>query len=276
MPKSPVSPARRAPAIGAAVLVAAAIAQSATVACDRIVGIPNVTLATAPCAVAADGAARSGPSMVLIDAGGSSYCIDTTEVTIGHYNDYLLGGGPVGDLPPDCADAAARPLVDNDSDPQLPVGKVVWCHAWSYCSWANKRLCGALGDGGPVGGLSPQSTEWGYACVNGTLNLAYPYGENYEPGVCNVDDPDGGPVPVGSTSGCTGMAQPYSQIHDMVGNVWEFVNDIQMGNVAARGGGWSTTLGELNGYGGGCAYSSGFNGVVYAFDQSGIRCCADP
>jgi sulfatase modifying factor 1 len=279
MRKSPVSRATRALAIGAALLLGlgVALAQSATVACDAIVGIPNVTLrAPGPCAVADGGAARLGAPMVLIEASSGSYCIDTTEVTIGQYNDYLLEAGAVSDLPPDCVDAAAGPMVDHGHDPMLPVSGVLWCDAWSYCRWAHKRLCGAIGDGGLVGTMPVQSTEWGYACVNGVENYGYPYGANYTAGACNVDSAEGGPVDVAATSGCHGAAPPYSQIYDMVGNVWEFVNDIQMGNVAAHGGAWSTTAADLNAFMGGCLYSTGFNGVAFPFDRSGIRCCADP
>jgi formylglycine-generating enzyme required for sulfatase activity len=172
------------------------------------------------------------------------------------------------------------PLVDEDaSDQDLPVGNLGECHAWSYCRWAGKRLCGTIADGGSIVGVArPQDTEWVYACVNGSLNLAYPYGEKYEPGACNMDDPDGGPVPVGSKTGCHGTAAPFDRIYDMVGNVQEFTNDLQ-GNgsaVNARGGYWATSSMQTDMSGGGCLAGAGLNGVIFDFEQSGFRCCADP
>jgi len=217
--------------------------------------------------------------MVLIEAGAHRYCIDTTEVTVSQFNAYVENSGAMIDTPPACDAALPTPLADqNPLDQQLPVGNLGECHAWSYCRWAGKRLCGALGDGGSVVGVTPQDTEWVYACINGAQNLAYPYGETYQAGVCNIDDPDGGPVPVMSKMGCHGKIPPFDRIYDMVGNVQEFMNDLE-GNgssVAGWGGYWSTSSTETTQYGGGCLDQNGFNGVIYDFTQSGFRCCADP
>ena len=58
----------------------------------------------------------------------------------------------------------------------------------------------------------------------------------------------------------------------MVGNVWEFVNDLgnAAGNVAAHGGSWMTVDSP------GCGDAAGFNGLIFNFPASGFRCCADP
>src|SRR6266540_2721417 len=117
------------------------------VGCERIVGIPDVTLGsgvTGPCA-----ADRAGPKMVLVEAPKGNFCIDTTEVTVAHYNAYLLAGGEATETPAPCEGAAPGPQVENDPTLQAHgVGSVGICQAWSYCSWAKKRLCGRLGDGG--------------------------------------------------------------------------------------------------------------------------------
>ena len=259
-------------------------------ACAGLVGIPSVTETDGSSADAADadgcgrtladGAVRAGPLMVRIDSAMGSYCIDTTEVTVSQFNAYLIASGAMVDTPPECDAALPAPLVDqNSSDKDLPVGDLGECHAWSYCRWAGKRLCGTIADGGSIVGVAPpQDTEWVYACINGSLNLAYPYGQNYEAGVCNMDNPDGGPVPVGSKAGCHGTVPPFDRIYDMVGNVQEFTNDLQ-GNgsaVTARGGYWSTSSAQTNALGGGCLAGAGFNGVIFDFEQSGFRCCADP
>jgi formylglycine-generating enzyme required for sulfatase activity len=283
-----------------AVVAGCALAGAFGAGCESLIGIPDVTLESADgsaadalvtgesgsfeagaggCGVTADGAARPGPVMVRIDSPLGSYCIDTTEVTIGQFNAYVIAtsGAPV-DTPDACANALPTPVVDNTSDPQLPVDDLGVCHAWSYCQWAGKRLCGMIGDGGAVPyGTTPQNTEWVYACVNGVQNDGYPYGTSYVPQVCNIDDAGGGPVEVKSMSGCHGTTAPFDQIYDMVGNVWEFVNTLYAGGdytVYPAGGAWDTPLADLSS--GGCLYMQSFNGVIADEPESGFRCCADP
>ena len=109
------------------------------------------------CTTTGNGEVRVGPEMVRIDAGAGSYCIDTTEVTVANYNAFIQAtGGMSIDAPDVCNTAAPGPLADHaPSDQNLPVGDVGPCSAWSYCSWAGKRLCGMIGDGGAIEG-SPQ------------------------------------------------------------------------------------------------------------------------
>jgi formylglycine-generating enzyme required for sulfatase activity len=248
----------------------------------------------APCGrVLPDGALRAGPDMVKIDYALGSYCIDTTEVTVADFNAYLLDaaitisgtagstrpGAPGGcDLVGDkCIDDAATstrpPFVDGmQQDQSLPITNLVWCDAWGYCQWAGKRLCGVIGDGGPTVYASVEETEWGFACINGGLNTPFPYGESYDPTLCNSES--GGAVPVKSMPGCHGMVPPFDQIYDMTGNVWEFVNwrdDPDLcGGTDPMGGSWSS------GSQASCAGPNGFNACCFAFQQSGFRCCADP
>ena len=265
--------------------------------CEAIVGIPDVTLEAdgdvgdasgsgeasgdaAGCGhVGADGAVRSGPDMVRIDAVNGSYCIDTTEVTIGQFNAYVEAtSGVLVDVPDVCANALPTPPVDSTDDPQKPVANLGECHAGSYCRWAGKRLCGMIGDGGSVSaGAIPLDTEWVYACANGEMNDPYPYGAAYQAQTCNVDDADGGVVPVKSRSGCHGTTPPFDQIYDMVGNVWELTNSFggANGTVAhPAGGAWDTTQADLSA--GGCFYVQNFDGVISDVAESGFRCCADP
>jgi formylglycine-generating enzyme required for sulfatase activity len=291
----------------------------AAASCELIVGIPEVTVAPAPdggsdapaqpdaqaadggeastssdadaaatgigCGrVASDGRVRAGPDMVRVDGPFRAFCIDTTEVTVAQFNAFILdaGGFFVG-TPPGACDAAGPVPPAADQTPanqDLPVGTLGACHAWSYCQWAGKRLCGTLGDGGPIGfGAAATDLEWVYACVNGANNYAYPYGEQYDAQACNADHADGGRVPVKSMTGCHGVAPPYDQIYDMVGNVWEFVADLTAndGNVSAKGGAWTTTGDAMASAGGGCLVVTSFQGAsTFNFDRSGFRCCADP
>jgi sulfatase modifying factor 1 len=270
-------------------VIGAVLAGALAAGCAFLVGIPQVENApgeggaltedAGACGrIGAGGMARAGPDMVQIDSDLGSYCIDTTEVTVGQFNEYILDSGVMVDTPGECDAEVPTPFVDNDaSDLDLPMGDLGECHAWSYCRWAGKRLCGAIGDGGSVIGVTLQDTEWGYACINGKLNLAYPYGKTYDPEACNTDNADGGPVPVRSKTGCHGTTPPFDRIYDMVGNVEEFVDDLQ-GNgsvVNALGGAWNTSGSRLEGYGGGCLYGDPFNGVIFDFPTSGFRCCAD-
>jgi formylglycine-generating enzyme required for sulfatase activity len=285
--------------------VAFTLSSGVTVAvagCALVVGIPDVTLTgdgggpdspvpeeDAPdsaggrgCGVAADGAPRAGPDMVRIDAPGGSYCIDTTEVTVAQFNAFLLDAGVFIDTPPECDGAAPLPLVDQiPADQDLPVGTLGSCHAWSYCRWAGKRLCGAIGDGGPTASWPqrPQDTEWVYACINGVNNYAYPYGEEHDAHACNTDAPDGGRLPVKARPACHGVVPPFDQVYDMVGNLWEFVDDLpgSGGNIVAHGGSWSTTGDAMAEFSGGCRFGISFQGAGGSkLAESGFRCCADP
>lgn len=235
--------------------------------CERILDIPEVTLD--PCLGAApDGGTRAGPTMVRIEA-ARDYCIDTTEVTVAQFNAYLLASGQHVDTPALCERALPPPLVDSDpAHADLPIGGVGECDAWSYCRWAGKRLCGAIADGGSARGVALEATEWGFACVNGRMNLPFPYGTEAKP-VCATES--GQAVPVGSRPECRGTVPPFDEIYDLVGNHQELINDFGTAtdSIAAHGGSFrsaSTT---------GCDAAAGFDALLFNFDDSGFRCCAD-
>jgi hypothetical protein len=301
-------------AVGAAFMTGVALSLGS---CGLLVGIPNVTLAgddgpiadsgshegdapegdgsvnrdapssedAAPCQLRPDGAPLPGPPMIEItyplEDGSIRYCIDTTEVTVGQLNTYVVATGGVRvDVPAACeaADVTVPPSVRNDVDPTLPVGDVNVCDAWSYCGWAGKRLCGAIGDGGSIYNHEVTTTghenEWHYACINGVHNLAYPYGQTYEPDACDTEEAeDGGPRPSGSMPSCHGKYPPFDRIHDMSGNVSEIVNDFVSCSLGGNqwGGDWSS------GSSASMCDSLAPNGSCYFdFPQSGFRCCRDP
>jgi formylglycine-generating enzyme len=243
---------------------------SCLVGCERIVGIPDVTLGSGmngPCA-----ANRPGPTMVLVESTKGDFCIDTTEVTVAHYNAYLIAGGEETETPAPCASAVAGPPVDNDPARQgHGVGSVGICQAWSYCSWAGKRLCGRLGDGGSVRDLPGEEMEWVYACRNGVRNTNYPYGETYDPARCNTES--GVSEPVGQRTECRGSAPPFDRIYDLSGNQQEVVNDMGESpddSIASHGGS------RDHGVESACGDQTGFNGFIFNFEMTGFRCCADP
>ena len=156
----------------------------------------------------------------------AEYYIDRFEVSNAQYARFLTAFGRN-------ADDAGHLLLDGlDADAQIrpaaagyaplpgtarhPVAEVSWYGARAYCQWAGMQL--------------PTEAMWEKA-ARGTDGRTYPWGEgidraraNYgKEGCCRGDDSDGffDSAPVGSF--WAGVS-PYG-VHDMGGNVWEWVVD---------------------------------------------------
>ena len=144
---------------------------------------------------------EANPQRVFVEA----FYIDKYEVTNAQYAKFLKATG------------YRKPKFweyDELNATNQPVIGVNWADAEAYARWAGKRL--------------PTDIEWEKAArsMDGRL---YPWGNNYEPWRGNFDDNgrmDGHidgynmfPAPVGSFA--DGVS-PYG-IHDMAGNVWEWV-----------------------------------------------------
>ena len=127
---------------------------------------------------------------VLLDA----FFIDRYEVTNAAWNDYALAAGKAVKPAP-----AAHPVV-----------RVSWFEAMDHCASLSKRL--------------PSEAEWEKA-ARGTDGRAYPWGEELAGYRANYRDSrdafDNGSTPIGLYP--EGVS-PYG-VHDMTGNVWEWVAD---------------------------------------------------
>jgi formylglycine-generating enzyme required for sulfatase activity len=129
--------------------------------------------------------------------GLDAYYIDKYEVTNAFYKRFMEATG-----------RAAPGYWNNTSfnGESQPVVGVSWHDADAYCKWAGKRL--------------PTEAEWEKA-ARGTDGRKYPWGEQWDSSRANAGDKLGKTAPVGSyPSG----ASPYG-VHDMAGNVWEWVAD---------------------------------------------------
>lgn len=149
-----------------------------------------------------------------------TFYIDKYEVTNGQYAKFL---SETGHRKPKFWD---NPTLNA---PDQPVVGVNWEDAETYAEWVGKRL--------------PTDIEWEKA-ARSTDNRLYPWGANYNASLGNFDD--GGQMdgkldgyametaPVGSFA--EGIS-PYG-LHDMSGNVWEWVistlNDNAIGAYTAK------------------------------------------
>lgn len=220
-----------------------------------------------------------GGAMVRIrgGAGGADFCIDSTEVAIGHYRVFQAQvTAPGAASRPECAWNTAFNLANGSDTDDYPVRGVDWCDAIAFCEWAGKRLCGRIGGGqnSIAEGADAAASEWFRTCSRaGERRL--PYGDSFEANRCvGGTTPIGEPEPVKNREKCVGG---YANVFDMSGNLREWEDSCDQ-NVAAseptrscltRGGAFYDVEGTL--------YCD--NLQEWASNDPnpglGIRCCAD-
>jgi formylglycine-generating enzyme len=182
---------------------------------------------------------------MMVKAG--TFCIDATEVTRGQYDAFVADKVDTASQIAECAANTTFLPTENYPAPagteNLPVDHVDWCDAAAYCTWAGKRLCGRI-DGGPSADLfkaDASKDQWFAACTGGGAR-AYPYGNAYDAGACQIGGTILGytnPTEVGDRTTCEGG---YPGLFDMIGNVGEWVDICPAADACyARGGEWYMT-----------------------------------
>ncbi|HET9423850.1 MAG TPA: bifunctional serine/threonine-protein kinase/formylglycine-generating enzyme family protein [Gemmatimonadaceae bacterium] len=126
-----------------------------------------------------------------------AFRIDRREVTVGEYNDFVTAG------------RAVAPWGANMPDASLPVTRVGWSEAMSYCAWRH-----------PDGGRLPTEKEW-EAAARGTSGTTYPWGNAAQAGLANLAS--AGRTSVAPVGSFTGSASPAG-VEDLLGNVWEWTS----------------------------------------------------
>jgi formylglycine-generating enzyme required for sulfatase activity len=279
------------------VTAALAVAGLAT-ACVSLLGLDEIErVSCLDCADAAtDAAPETGePAEAAVEAGprgcggdggaswidAGSFCIDSHEVTNAEYALFwaaTAGGTDVRNQPSFCSWNLSFTPRDGWPFPQgrerHPVVWVDWCDAYAYCAWVGKRLCGKL-DGGPADYAefaNAANDQWFNACSRGGTR-AYPYGNEYDAGVCNgFDSTDSGPIqPPGAYPRCLGG---YDGLLDMSGNVreWEDSCSASAGandNCRVRGGAASESGASFLR----CGFDA-FRARSFTSTHTGIRCCS--
>ncbi len=132
-----------------------------------------------------------------------AFAIGKYEVTVGEWNSCVNAG-------------ACRPTSDEVQNiDDMPVRDISWSDATDYVNWLSKTT--------KQNYRLPTEAEWEYAARAGT-STTYWWGNSMQPGKAHCKDCGGqtssdSPAKVGSFD-----PNPYG-IHDMNGNVWEWVND---------------------------------------------------
>jgi formylglycine-generating enzyme required for sulfatase activity/DNA-directed RNA polymerase subunit RPC12/RpoP len=163
------------------------------------------------------------PHRVTISKG---FWMGQTEVTVGAYKRFTRAAG--NQMPPEPpAPASDRPLNPGWGDEAMPMVDVTWNDARNYCAWAGGRL--------------PTEAEWEYAARAGSIAARY---GNLDEIAWDANNSGRQPFDSdriwredkansdkrldenGNNMHEVGQKRPNAfGLYDMLGNVWEWVND---------------------------------------------------
>jgi sulfatase modifying factor 1 len=132
---------------------------------------------------------------------------------------------------------------------KFPVTNVTWYEAKAMCEAIGKRLC--------------RFDEWTLAC-RGPLGLRYMYGPEYDGTLCNSESTVDAPMKIGETPAT--CVSSYG-LHDLLGNVWEWVDSTSNEEISIRGGAWSSSRCAE------CALKFWEGKPNTKSDRVGFRCC---
>lgn len=179
-----------------------------------------------------------GPHLAFIPHPQFPFCMDTTEVSQSQYAQFLADPQDKGlfqhsrcskntNFQPfqgshlDECDGKESYIYDPKSRGNLPIACIDWCDAAAYCTWAGKRLCGAVGGGGLDHNEAVLTGQWGYVCSQGS-QTNYSYGNTFSPNLCADGNTMKNTVEVSGKPECAGAQAPFSEIRNLTGNVAEF------------------------------------------------------
>jgi formylglycine-generating enzyme required for sulfatase activity len=174
-----------------------------------------------------------------------SFAIDSTEVTIWQYAQFLqaAGGSTLFDHPDqprgkahsnkqwDVYSHAAFSLTEFQGvpvNPNFPAAFVDWYDAFAYAKWRGRRL--------------PTEREWEKA-ARGTNGLRYPWGDRLDPGAANFWNAQAYRPGWSEVGSFERDRSPYGVL-DMAGNVSEWTVD-DAGRPVVRGGNFRNEDPEL-------------------------------
>jgi len=155
----------------------------------------------------------------------SAFEMDVHEVTNAEYAECVADGSC--SVPHDTASLTRPAYYGNPAYGGFPIIWVSWTQALDYCTWARKRL--------------PTEAEWEYAARGGLPGKRYPWGGDSANCEDDISCEDACYARYDSTDDCwnhcidgvcendthpVGTYEPNAYgLHDMAGNVWEWVQD---------------------------------------------------
>jgi formylglycine-generating enzyme required for sulfatase activity len=132
-----------------------------------------------------------------------AFGIAARAVTVGEYLGFAdVTGYPIDD---------ALVVDPRFHDPLAPAGFVSWIDATSYVQWLARET------GKPY--RLVRDAEYEYAARGGMAGKRFPWGDDAPDGFADFDNPDGGPLPVGS------FAPNGFGLYDMAGSMWTWCEE---------------------------------------------------